>query len=87
MQLEKPTRDGLAYEAFELAEAMQAEAEKRKPKEEWQPDWSQAPRDDVVAWEMIDKDQAIWRVKDNRYYLAPSFNYQGDWRDSLRKRP
>ena len=54
MQIDKPTRDGLAYECFELAEAMLAENEKRvvklphvffdaKQNEEWQPDWSQAP--------------------------------------------
>ena len=29
MQLDKPTRDGIAYECFELADAMQAEADKR----------------------------------------------------------
>ena len=29
MQIDKPTRDGLAYECFELAEAMLAENEKR----------------------------------------------------------
>jgi len=54
MQIDKPTRDGLAYECFELAEAMLAENEKRvvklpdvffdtKQNEEWHPDWSQAP--------------------------------------------
>ena len=54
MQIDKPTRDGLAYECFELAEAMLAENDKRavklpdvffdtKQNEEWQPDWSQAP--------------------------------------------
>ena len=54
MQIDKPTRDGIAYECFELAEAMLAENDKRvvklpdvffdaKPNEEWQPDWSQAP--------------------------------------------
>ena len=47
MQIDKPTRDGLAYECFELAEAMLAENEKRvvklpdvffdaKQNEEWQ---------------------------------------------------
>lgn len=30
MQMEKPTRDGIVYECFELAEAMQAEADKRE---------------------------------------------------------
>ena len=34
MQLDKPTRDGIAYECFELADAMQAEVERRKPKPE-----------------------------------------------------
>lgn len=34
MQMEKPTRDGIVYECFELAEAMQAEADKRKSKPE-----------------------------------------------------
>ena len=54
MQIDKPTRDGIAYECFELAEAMLAENDKRvvklpdvffdtKQNEEWQPDWSQAP--------------------------------------------
>ena len=54
MQIDKPTRDGIAYECFELAEAMLAENDKRVVKlpdvffdanknEEWQPDWSQAP--------------------------------------------
>lgn len=56
-------------------------------KDEWQPDWSQAPRCDVVAWDINEHGQARWIASDNGYYLAPSFNYQGDWRDSLRKRP
>ena len=54
MQIDKPARDGIAYECFELAEAMLAENDKRVVKlpdvffdtnknEEWQPDWSQAP--------------------------------------------
>ena len=66
MQIDKPTRDGLAYECFELAEAMLAENDKRviklpdvffdtKPNEEWQPDWSQAP--DAKYWAM-DKDSS-----------------------------
>jgi len=48
MQMDKPTRDGIAYECFELAEAMLAEADKRvvklpdvffdtKPNGEWYP--------------------------------------------------
>ena len=55
--------------------------------EEWQPDWSQAPRCDVVSWDINEHGQARWIASDNGYYLAPSFGYTGDWRESLRKRP
>ena len=54
---------------------------------EWQPDWSQAPRCDVVAWDINKHGQGRWIASDNGYYLAPSFGYTGDWRESLRKRP
>ena len=54
---------------------------------EWQPDWSQAPESDVVAWDINKHGQARWIANDNGYYLAPSFGYTGDWRESLRKRP
>lgn len=113
MQLEKPTRDGLAYEAFELAEAMQAEAEKRKTtpnadhirkvrEAQWQPDWGQAPEwanywfvtgmkepfaaaywSDTIPCYNDEKSQ----TSSGRKLKAPSFDYQGDWKDSLRKRP
>ena len=50
MQMDKPTRDGIAYECFELAEAMLAENDKRvvklpdvffdtKPNGEWYPEY------------------------------------------------
>ena len=55
--------------------------------EEWQPDWSQAPECDVVAWDINKHGQGRWIASDNGYYLAPSFGYTGDWRNSLRKRP
>ena len=54
---------------------------------EWQPDWCQAPESDVVAWDINKHGQARWIANDNGYYLAPSFGYTGDWRNSLRKRP
>ena len=54
---------------------------------DWQPDWSQAPRCDVVSWDINEHGQARWIASDNGYYLAPSFGYTGDWRESLRKRP
>lgn len=83
---------------WQYADAMQAEAEKRKPsglpealKEEWQPDWSQAP-DGADAWRMYGDGNCAWLIdfgdKDFKWFdRAPSFNYQGDWKDSLRERP
>lgn len=108
MQIDKPTRDGIAYECFELAEAMLAENDKRVVKlpdvffdanknEEWQPDWSQAP--EWADWWAIDKGLVSFWHEDKpkfdevEFYQcgvfcdAPSFNYQGNWQDSLRKRP
>ena len=75
-------------------------------KEEWQPDWSQAP-DSLVKYFAVDKngrggwfiskptlcsDHWYWsdfeeRVDNDNYDYAPSFGYQGDWKESLRKRP
>lgn len=88
--------------AFLFAEAMQSEAEKRKPtpnadpmrkvrEAEWQPDWSQAPKG-ALTWAINSQGKATWATydKDGNYLetlIAPSFNYQGDWKDSLRKRP
>ena len=121
--------DVLVLDAWQYADAMQAEADKRKPsglpeslrerhdfteaiakgvenyeKEEWQPDWSQAP--DWANWwclsvmhgamwfsrELICT-KATWAMLNDVKFCAasfdeaPSFNYQGDWRESLRKRP
>ena len=62
--------------------------------EEWQPDWSQAP-ENAEGWRMYKDGKFGWLY--NAKYMgssaltysceAPSFNYQGDWQDSLRKRP
>ena len=106
--------------AYALADAMQAEADKRKYKpelpslqqtfingveqpryaptcEEWQPDWSQAP--EWANWWATDKDLVSFWHEDRpkfdeiEFYQcgmfcdAPSFNYQGNWQESLRKRP
>ena len=67
--------------------------------QEWQPDWSLAP-EWANWWVMTSKGVTIWidsepRISDNGFYWclprgnieAPSFNYQGKWQDSLRKRP
>ena len=76
--------DGLAWKAWAYADAMQAEAEKRKPsglpdalKEEWQPDWSQAP-DDATAWEYLGYEGARWHTtKKGVYRYADLFGYSG----------
>jgi hypothetical protein len=130
--------------AWDYADAMQAEADKRNPKEprethknlaefkmypeydasinyppdawvmykgekrlavsidtekEWQPDWSQAPNG--YDWFVVERrsgkgffclvEPAI--VKDHYWFVGEDclsvdkHNYQGDWRNSLRKRP
>ena len=116
----------IAFVAWLMADAMQAEADKRNKAEdekkradiremlkadntfieregqhfddvEWQPDWSQAP--EWADWWAIDKDLVSFWHEDKpkfdevEFYQcgvfcdAPSFNYQGNWQDSLRKRP
>lgn len=110
--------------AWQYADAMQAEADKRVNKErpdvlltkdkdgnclhfhhefghkkcmdcgasleEWQPDWSKAP-ETAIAWKMQSKSNAVWihnkSLSAFEYNIAPSFNYQGNWQNSLRKRP
>lgn len=55
----------------------------------FQPDWSQAP-ETAVEWLMAEDGRFKWVLFEHGetwYTKAPSFNYQGDWRDSLRKRP
>ena len=99
--------------AFDIAEAMLAENEKRTDKtrpavlDEFQVDWSQAP-EWAKWWAMdgfgnkanwyysipyIDEDsdgEYEWNIElrsnGETYSKAPSFNYQGNWRDSLRER-
>ena len=116
----------IAFVVWLMADAMQAEADKRNKAEdekkradiremlkadntfieregqhfddvEWQPDWSQAP--EWADWWAIDKDLVSFWHEDKpkfdevEFYQcgvfcdAPSFNYQGNWQDSLRKRP
>ena len=108
-------RENTVQLAWDYADAMQAEADKRvvklpdvffdtKQNEEWQPDWSQAPDDKITHWTMEKDKRYSWWIgepkKDSQnhyesienancsfYGDAPSFNYQGIWQDSLRKRP
>ena len=119
--------------AWQYADAMQAEADKREKEEsekkradiremlkanntfveregqhfddvEWQPDWSQAPSSLITHWSMEGNGTCTWWVDepcvDSETHFenpenphscchsdAPSFNYIGNWQDSLRKRP
>ena len=82
--------------AWQYADAMYAELEKRKDTSrpdvlnDFDVDWSQAP-DDALTWAISPLGIASWALyKDGVPYgstHAPSFNYTGNWRDSLRKRP
>ena len=100
----------IAFDAWVLADTMQAESDKRvvklpdvffdtKSNEEWQPDWSQAPdwanwwvmtKGGFFAW--VDSEPRLsnphggWLMSRGKT-VAPSFNYAGNWQDSLRKRP
>lgn len=123
---ENSTMQSLVSVAWQYADAMQDEADKRNNKEtcdknigldssvlkpsnsmelEWQPDWNQAP--EWANWWTMDKNKlGIWHNKipcnkqsthewvidfslgsDFSYKVSPDFNYQGNWKDSLRKRP
>ena len=109
MQIDKPTRDGIAYECFELAEAMLVENDKRVVKlpdvffdtnknEEWQPDWSQAPMGFNRFVVGSDGGYGFFtnmepQLQDDFWFVGADgivikdHGYQGNWQDSLRKRP
>ena len=96
---------GTAQYFFDLADAMQVEADKRNFEAkntnigEFQIDWSQAP--EWAEWWAVGKDTfAVWfdgEPSTSNGYLAlgyalqcdtaPQFNYKGNWKDSLHKRP
>ena len=90
----------ITSDAWVYADFMQAEADKRKTKglpevlqDEFNIDWSQAP-DNAIAWKMNKYKYCMWLQEHNNpaqslIWLcdAPSFNYIGDWKNSLRKRP
>lgn len=85
---------------WEYADAMQAEAKKREDTSrpdvlngtdssqlEWQPDWSVAPAGSMY-WMKLSSDVCIWLdATIIKISEAPSFDYTGSWRGSLRKRP
>ena len=62
-----------------------------KKVDDWQPDWSQAPDGVAVTWAINSSGDASWAVYDSKGLAysttAPSFDYKGDWKESLRKRP
>lgn len=95
-------------QAWQYADAMQAEADKREKQnkdefyanladpmkkvreQEWQPDWSQAPKN-TTHWGM-ELGSAYWLKEegDHLFYKigeASLFGYTGSQQDSLRKRP
>lgn len=128
----------LIERAWEYADAMQAEADKREKEEaaqkrkeirdmlnapntfveregqhfddvadvcktytsseEWQPDWSQAP-DSAMYWAMDGCGQCNWYEREPKVcgsqwdfgsvveQADTGYDYQGDWRESLRERP
>ena len=102
-------RENTVQLAWDYADAMQAEADKRavklpdvffdtKPNKEWQPDWSQAP--DNMTHFAVDANGSGWffnrephAESDCCWYCGDgsieldNHNYQGNWQDSLRKRP
>ena len=117
----KITMHSLCLFAWQYADTMQSEADKREKKEtcdkslnidskelsieEWQPDWSQAPNwathffcerdeDDQLNGYFTEDKRGISIDFDIRGFdgygrvcSCKTFNYQGDWHNSLRKRP
>ena len=78
-----------------------ADALRKACVKEWQPDWSVAPEwanwwyktsDNKYQWcsRKPYQDGCNWFVNCSDIYtldVSPSFNYQGSWQNSLRKRP
>ena len=66
--------------------------------DEWQPDWSQSP-DNAMYWAMDGCGQCNWYKREPDVcgsqwdfggvieQTDTGYDYQGDWRNSLRKRP
>lgn len=95
--------DDKIVDAWNMADKMQTEADKRNYSEkqdssDWQPDWNQAP-DEANYWAM-DKDSSanFFRNKPeitngNGWDFGGvmqsnnAYKYTGNWQDSLRKRP
>lgn len=89
--------------AEEMLAENEKRKDKSRPEvlEEWQPDWSQAP-DWANYWSMDIDGRCFWYANKSEiinkeewfddgvgsaHIGAPRFNYQGEWMNSLRKRP
>ena len=74
-------KEGQHFEDLNMADS---------PQLEWQPDWSIAP-ENAEEWSVerggVDARWTCYCDGDKYYVSAPLFNYRGDWKDSLRKRP
>lgn len=101
------TLDEIISLSWYYADAMQAEANERECKErpdvlkeDWQPDWSQAPEwanyiavySDYCNASYFEKEPKIisgytWGGTDGKSLLTPMPVYAGNWKESLRKRP
>jgi len=84
------------------AEADKRNYSEKQDSSEWQPDWSQAPSW-ANWWAMDSNGDSYWHSCVDEPFVnglifeianpqghtfdAPSFDYQGNWQDSLRKRP
>ena len=89
MQSQEPITDMklLSALAWQYADAMQAEADKREKEEqsehvfeaidEWQPDWSQAP-EWAIAW-TCDKNNALWWSEVPEIHINIWFIDGGAW--------
>ena len=108
----------IAFDAWTLADAMQAEADKREPSgfpnvlrgacgeivavkvddKEWQPDWSQAPMGFNRFVVGSNGGYGFFtnmepQLQDDFWFVGADgivikdHGYQGNWQDSLRKRP
>ena len=74
-------KEGQHFEGLNMADSSQLE---------FQPDWSVAP-ENAKEWSVerggVDARWTCYCDGDKYYVSAPLFNYRGDWKDSLRKRP
>ena len=89
---------GIAFDAWTLADAMQAEEDKRVSKDRPEVlypliDWHKYGKGLYHFWAMDEDGQAFWhnrkpKINGGKWdsyhkYKAPTFDYQGNWQDSF----